>query len=241
MPATVLVYGDSNAWGWIPDVERRPLERFPDGVPWPEAMAARLGGAARVRVDALPARTVDRDDTFAAETFPPLAPEAFNGRHHLPGALVRATPVDLVVLALGTNDMKARFARSAGAIAASVLALAAVAGTGGPASAYAPPDVLILAPPPLGPLAPWTRETFAGQEPLSRLVGPAVAAAAVGAGLRVAEAGAITGGTHGVDGVHYTEADHAALAEALATQVDAALAARRGPGMRGVAAPRDRA
>jgi lysophospholipase L1-like esterase len=226
MTPTVLVFGDSNAWGWVPAGDRGPLVRYPAGVPWPEAMAARLETPPRLCVDAVPARTTDMDDTVSAGIFPPLCPADFNGRAHLPAALVRAMPVDLVILALGTNDMKARFGRPPEAVAKAVLGLAALAGAGGPASVYPPPAVLVLAPPPLGALVPWTGDSFGGREALSRDTGPAVAEAARAAGLAVVEAGAVTGGTHGVDGVHYTKADHAALAEALAPRVSTLLAAR---------------
>jgi len=223
MTRTVLVFGDSNAWGWVPGESRGPLDRYPDGVSWPEVMAVRLGAAVRVRVDAVPARTTDLDDPVAAGNFPPLSPHDFNGRTHLPAALVKAAPVDIVILALGTNDMKTRFARSPEAIAEAVLALSVLAATGGPASVYPPPSVLILAPPPLGSLAPWTQETFGGRETVSQAVGPAVADACAAAGVPAEQAGVIVGQTHGVDGVHYTRDDHTALAEAMAARVSTML------------------
>jgi len=223
MTRTVLVFGDSNAWGWVPSENRGPLERYPDSISWPEAMAVQLGAAVRVRVDAVPARTTDLDDPVAAGHFPPLKPHDFNGRTHLPAALVKAAPVHMVILALGTNDMKTRFVRSPEAIAEAVQAVSAIAAAGGSASVYPPPSVLILAPPRLGSLVPWTQETFGGREAVSQAVGPAVADASAAAGFPVEQAGVIVGEAHGVDGVHYSRADHATLAEAMAVRVSAML------------------
>lgn len=230
MTARVLVLGDSNAWGWVPATERRPLHRFPAGVPWPEALAARLGPGVQVRVDAVPARTTDLDDPVAAEIFTPLRPEDFNGRAHLPSALVKAMPVDLVILALGTNDLKARFDRPPEAIAASVMALAGLITGGAPASVYPPPRVCVVVPAPLGPLAPWTEDSFGGRHEASRQLGPVLARAAQSAGLPAVQVGDALGGpAHGADGVHFTDSDHAALATAIATAVGPTVAARTEP------------
>ncbi|KAA5607464.1 hydrolase [Roseospira marina] len=227
MRKRILVFGDSNAWGFVPAVERRPLERYPEGVPWVDALSARLGNGVAVQVDAVPARTTDQDDAVSAEIFTPLRAHDFNGLTHLPAALVKATPADLVILALGTNDLKARFDRSAEAIARSVIGLADMVRTGGAASAYPSPAVLILAPAPIGSLAPWTAESFSGREGVGQALGPAVAAAAEVAGVPVVEAGVVIGRTHGCDGIHFTEADHAALAQALGVRVEALLRGTR--------------
>ncbi|SDE20462.1 GDSL-type esterase/lipase family protein [Rhodospira trueperi] len=226
MPRRILVLGDSNAWGWVPAVERRPLHRFADGIPWPEAMAARLGPDVRVRVDAVPARTTDLDDPVAAEIFTPLRPDDFNARAHLPSALVRAMPVDLVIVALGTNDLKARFGRTPETIAGGVLALADDIVGGRPDSAYAPPRVLILGPAPLGPLAPWTEDSFGGRHDAARALGPVLERMAAAAGRPIVLAGDVMGGSaHGEDGVHFTESDHAAMADALVDRVTRLLTA----------------
>jgi lysophospholipase L1-like esterase len=229
MPRRILVLGDSNAWGWVPAVERRPLHRFADGIPWPEAMAARLGDGVRVRVDAVPARTTDLDDPVAAEIFTPLCPDDFNARAHLHAALVRAMPTDLVIVALGTNDLKARFGRAPETIAGSVLALAEDIAAGRPDSAYPPPRVLILGPAPLGPLAPWTEDSFGGQHDAARALGPVLERMAADAGRPLVLAGDVLGGpAHGEDGVHFTEPDHAAMADVLADRIAGILAAPSG-------------
>jgi lysophospholipase L1-like esterase len=229
MPRRILVLGDSNAWGWVPAVERRPLHRFADGIPWPEAMAARLGPDVRVRVDAVPARTTDLDDPVAAETFPPLRPDDFNARAHLPSALVRAMPVDLVILALGTNDLKARFGRAPETIAGSVLALADDITGRRPDSAYPPPRVMILGPAPLGPLAPWTEDSFGGRHDASLALGPILERMAAEASRPLVLAGDVLGGpAHGEDGVHFTESDHETMADALADRAARILVASSG-------------
>src|SRR5262249_47994673 len=61
-------------------------------------------------------------------------------------------PLDLVIIMLGTNDLKTRFNRSPQQIATAVVGLARLVGQckGGVNTVYPAPKVLLVAPPPLG-------------------------------------------------------------------------------------------
>lgn len=101
---TILCYGDSNTWGAPPGDNGRHdwLVR------WPGILQQRLGTAYRVIEEGLCGRTTCFDD--------PLEPNR-SGRVYLPVALESHAPVELLIIMLGTNDVKARFNHSAYTIA----------------------------------------------------------------------------------------------------------------------------
>lgn len=91
---TILCYGDSLTFGHdAQDQDRHPYEAR-----WPSVLEARLGGAARVICEGLGGRTTSYDDWTAGADR--------NGARILPTLLSTHSPLDLVILMLGTNDMK---------------------------------------------------------------------------------------------------------------------------------------
>lgn len=99
MPDTrsILCFGDSLTWGWIPVEESSPTLRYPYHQRWTGAMAGELGDGYHIVEEGLSARTTSCDD--------PNDPR-LNGSTYLPTALASHLPLDLVILMLGTNDTK---------------------------------------------------------------------------------------------------------------------------------------
>ena len=91
---SILAFGDSLTWGFVAGTwERHPFE-----VRWPNALAAGLNGQARVIEEGMNGRTtVFPDPTDGAER---------NGAVALPIMLTTHQPLDLVIIMLGTNDIK---------------------------------------------------------------------------------------------------------------------------------------
>ena len=91
---SILAFGDSLTWGFVAGTwERHPFE-----VRWPNALAAGLNGQARVIEEGMNGRTtVFPDPTDGAER---------NGAVALPMLLTTHQPLDLVIIMLGTNDIK---------------------------------------------------------------------------------------------------------------------------------------
>jgi len=221
-PRHVLVFGDSNSWGWEPVKEGFPVRRYPLAQTWPQQLAKALGPQVVLHTDALSGRTVDLD--FPADThIGTLVDVDFNGRRALPAAVARELPLDLVIIMLGTNDLQHDFGRSPEAIAESAMQLAKLAreSGGGVFTRYAkPPQVLVVAPPPLGDTSATPIRQYYDDDAIarSRRLGEAFLAAGKAAGVPVFDAGSVTA-TGGIDGIHLTPANHRALARGVLPEV----------------------
>ena len=135
---TILCYGDSNTWGAVPVPERPDVDpRWPSNERWTGVLAGLLGNRARIIEDGLRGRTTSLDD--------PDEPVCVNGLDQLPVSLRTYEPIDMIVLMLGTNDLKAKFKRSPSEIAAGLDGLMqtirAALGTAVPVFLVSPPVV----------------------------------------------------------------------------------------------------
>lgn len=108
---TILCYGDSNTWGYDPVASAGspyPVRHAP-AVRWTGVLARELGEGYRVIEEGMNGRTTVLDDPIIQHR---------NGRAYLPACLESHKPIDLVVLMLGTNDLKVMYNLPAGEIAA---------------------------------------------------------------------------------------------------------------------------
>jgi lysophospholipase L1-like esterase len=209
---TILCYGDSNTWGFIPEsiTEAYP-RRHPRDVRWPGVMQRELGAEYHVIEEAQNGRTTVHDDMINLHR---------NGRGYLPACLESHKPIDLVILMLGTNDLKATFNLSPPEIAAGAAQLAKMilASDAGPRAKA--PKVLLVAPPRMGhmPHLPDVYEKLTGaQEKSGRF--PAcyeAVAQALGCAYLNCQEFASPSPT---DGIHLEAADHAKLGKAMAEAV----------------------
>jgi len=222
-PKRILVFGDSNSWGWIPQATGVPSERYPPEQQWPRVMQGLLGNEYEVVVDALSGRTTDTPDPGA-----PMTGAALNGSAYLPAAVAAQFPLDLVVIMVGTNDTKAVFKRSPFRIALGAGKLVDIVRSsgamfGGGWYSYPAPKVLLVAPPPLGKQTV-LGEVFEGDVGVERSKGLAEAyrKIAEAAGVSFFDAGSVIQ-TDGSDGVHFSGETQRKLGEAVTEQVRAIL------------------
>ena len=209
MTRTLVAYGDSNTHGTIPMATLEDAGRHPPDVRWPGVLAAALGPDWRVIEEGHPGRTTVHPD--------PIAGVHRNGLAVLPAILESHRPIDLVVLMLGTNDLKLRFMVPAVEIAVSVEKLALCVKQSGCGPALGAPELLIVAPPPVeeaGCLA----EVFEGAAAKSRRLAGLYAETARRQGAGFLDAGEAAR-VSPVDGVHLDAAAHAALGRAVAGAV----------------------
>jgi lysophospholipase L1-like esterase len=193
----VLCYGDSNTYGWIPVTGGR----FPRDVRWPGVAAAQLGDRWHVIEEGLGGRTTIFDD--------PILPGR-NGKTYFEPCLMSHEPVDVVVIALGTNDLKVRFAASAADIARGVAILAETA-------LEHDAKVLVLGQPALGPLEDRADETAGAHEKAER-VRPYLREWAAELGFDLLELHDLVSMT-AEDGFHLDTDGHRAVGEAVARRI----------------------
>jgi lysophospholipase L1-like esterase len=211
LASTVLVYGDSNSYGTKPMPTLLEKERFGPDVRWPCVMAAELGRRWRLVEEGLPGRTTVHPD--------PIEGVHKNGLAVLPAVLESHSPIDLVILMLGTNDLKARFQVPPVEIAAGVEQLVRLIRQNIVGPQKAAPSLLLVSPPNVieaGCLA----EIFAGAEPKSRRLAGFYAEVARRWGAAFLDAGEVIGPSP-VDGVHFEAGDHVRLGRRVAEAVKA--------------------
>lgn len=203
---TVLCYGDSNTWGADPGGEAR----YPKDVRWSGVLQYALGNDYDVIAEGLPGRTTVFEDPIE---------EQRNGKSYLLPCLYSHMPIDLVIILLGTNDMKQRFSVSAmdSALGAGVLVQMIQKSTAGPDGKA--PKVLLLAPPPIIAIDhPLFADMFAGADVLSRRFGECYRAIATMYQCGFFDTASVLSSSTR-DGIHLEKEAHHALGTALAEQV----------------------
>lgn len=134
---TVLCYGDSLTWGY--DAEGPGRHDYDDR--WPTVLQSALGDSVRVIAEGLNGRTTAFDDHLGSADR--------NGARLLPTVLTTHSPIDLVILFLGANDMKPWVAGKAIASKQGMNRLTEIVRGHAYPFAAEGPDILIVAPPPL--------------------------------------------------------------------------------------------
>ena len=215
-----MVFGDSLAWGWIPQANGFPTTRFPWQVRWPGVLQSELGPGYEVVEESLSGRTTDLNPPRESVG---MSGAGYNGAAYLPAAIGSQMPLALVIIALGTNDLREENHRTPLEVGLSAVRLGALVQTsaGITGTEYPAPLVLLLAPPALpadvatGPFGP----VFGPEASAKSLaLGPLYRRLADAAGLPFLDAATVVQ-VEGVDRVHLTAAGHAALGRAVATAV----------------------
>lgn len=202
MTRTVLCFGDSNTHGSPPVPSLGASGRYGRSTRWPALMAGHLGAAWHVIEEGHPGRTTVHDD--------PIEGAHRNGLTVLPSMLESHKPIDVIILMLGTNDLKGRFSVNPTDIALSLERLIGVIRNFACGPDGKNPAILLVAPPPIleaGCLA----EMFEGGQAKSQALAKAIAAAAARANVSFLDAG-LHIAVSPIDGIHYDEAAHTTLA-----------------------------
>lgn len=207
---SVLCYGDSNTYGQTdadtPDSRFGPAER------WPGVLREQLGADWLVIEEGLSGRTTVHDD--------PIEGAERNGRSYLRPCLLSHKPLDLIVVMLGTNDLKRRFNSSAPEIGMGVRSLiwdirALLPGRDGRM-----PEVLLVSPPPIqAALGDWA-EVFDGGYEKSLALAEIYERVAEVEEVHFFDAGRVVD-TVGGDGFHLSRAAHRTLGQAMAQEIEA--------------------
>lgn len=205
----ILCYGDSNTWGQKPDKSGR----YASNVRWPGALQELLGNNYYVIEEGLGSRTTDLE--YAKKP-------GRNGKTYLQPCLESHSPVDIVVIMLGTNDLKIEFDRSAKEIANALAGLAEMTKTIAKNPAGQSPHVILVSPITVNDEAPHFAELYTGyydnQAAInSKELGTIIKEAAEAHGCHFIDAASVAHA--GEDGLHFAKSSHPELGKAIAQEI----------------------
>jgi len=204
---TILCYGDSLTWGF--DAQSLGRHAYEDR--WPTVLQAELGDSARVIAEGLNGRTTAYDDH--------LADADRNGVRVLPTLLATHSPLDLVVILLGTNDMKPFICGDAYGSKQGMERLIDLVRSHVYGFFYKAPEVLIVSPPPVCATDNAEFATmFAGAIEQSKRLAGLYARSAEEYACSFFDAGTVAETTP-LDGIHLDAANTRAVGKALAPVV----------------------
>lgn len=209
---TILCYGDSNTWGAKPMRALDDVKRYARHERWTGVLKRELGDGYEVISEGLNGRTTVWEDPIE---------ENRNGKTYLLPCLDSHQPLDLVILMLGTNDLKSRhsvlpsdIALSAGLLVGKIQRY--------PYQVLGAPQVrvLLIAPPPLHSAMPsFVEEMFTGGYEKSLKFATEFASVAKMYGCDYLNAGEFISSSP-VDGIHFEESAHETLGRVVAAKVE---------------------
>ena len=130
----ILCYGDSNTWGYTPGTG----ERFPWNRRWPGILQHSLGKTFYIIEAGLNGRTTAFDDPCKA---------GCNGLTSLCSVLESCPLLNMIILMLGTNDLKYHLNVSASETARGIERLVEIIEATSARATRDPPKILIVSPP----------------------------------------------------------------------------------------------
>lgn len=202
----ILCFGDSNTFA------SHPLGgRYPYDVRWTGRLQALLGEGYRVIEEGLGGRTTVFEDQISLGR---------NGRTALPMAIGTHNPLDLIILMLGTNDLKEQYHVTMWDLARAMEQLMHIIDCYEYAPHYKKPQVLLVSPVAVGddiessPFGCFTREAVGKSHQFAETYAPV----AQKYGAHFFDAASVARPS-AEDQLHMDADSHRALAEALAGQV----------------------
>ncbi len=212
---TILCYGDSLTWGLNPQTGTRYEYQHR----WTSILQNELGNSVRIIEEALPGRTFFSESIFLQNR---------SGASMLAPLLESHAPIDLVILLLGTNDVSPSYKLTASEIALGCLNLIWTIQKSHAASEQIhphtgkTPEVLLIAPPPLGEVLGVTAFHLKGGEETSRALAEAYKAIAETTGAYFLDAAQYIQASK-IDGVHWEVDANKTIAKEINKAVSAIL------------------
>lgn len=210
MTRTILCFGDSNTHGTVALEALGAFRRFARSERWPGILAETLGTEWHVIEEGHPGRTTVHND--------PIEGPHRNGLTVLPSLLESHRPIDLVVLMLGTNDLKPRFSVTPTDVSLSIERLITMIQSSGSGPDGTAPQVLLVAPVPISEVGVLAG-IFEGGAKKSRELSMLFQLTANNTGCTFLDAGSVAE-TDPIDGIHLTQDAHRAIAEAVRQKIE---------------------
>lgn len=207
MKKTVLCFGDSFTWGSNPDGSGRHAYE----VRWPSVLESALGQDVHIIAEGLRGRTTVYDDYTTVDDR--------NGARVLPMLLSTHSPLDLIIIMLGTNDLKSFVAGSAFAARQGMERLITLILHYPYSFGMTAPDILLVSPPHLTETAnDIYAATFSGNIAQSKQLAVFYSDLADQYGCNFFDAASVAKAS-ALDGVHLDEDNLKGLGRALASPV----------------------
>ena len=209
---SILAFGDSLTWGFVAGTWER--HAFEDR--WPNVLATGLGGRVRAIEEGMNGRTtVFPDPTDGAER---------NGAVALPMLLTTHQPLDLLIIMLGTNDIKYANRCRAFDAAMGMARLIEITLRFPWIKTASAPQILIMSPPALCQTSdPWFNDLWGHAIEESKLFAQHYARVAEDMGVHCFDAGSVAT-SDPTDGGHLDAANTKAIGTALVPVVKSILA-----------------
>lgn len=208
---TVLIYGDSNTWGYVPGGNG---SRFAFDERWPGVLRKELGEGYHIIDEGLCGRTTTSDDLAEGE--------GRNGAKLIKPLILSHSPLDYVIIMLGTNDLKNRFGKSSMDIALGVATIVKMIRSMSN-EFYAQcldnksPEILVIAPPPILEVGPF-KDFFIGGSKKSESFAEAFKVIGEQNNFNVFDTSSLIQSSD-IDGIHLSKASHEKLGMAVADYI----------------------
>jgi lysophospholipase L1-like esterase len=205
----ILVYGDSISWGMVPGTR----ERYAFDQRWPGVLESALHSAGlreiRIVENCLPGRKTIWDDPFRPGR---------NGASGLGEVIEMCSPLELVIIQLGTNDFQAPFGIKAWAAASGVGKLVETVRQAPVEPGMPRPRILVVAPPEIIQPKGGNEKKFEGAVERSKGFAAALAEMAATKSVHFFDLNPITGRSE-IDGIHLGADQHDVVGKAAASVV----------------------
>lgn len=201
----ILCYGDSNTWGYIPGTAKRYLIDSR----WPGILQKLLGDSYEIIEEGVNSRTTVFDDPKHIGK---------NGKTYLVPCLETHNPIDIVILYLGTNDLKERFNRSPEQIKEGIEELIKLINEYAWDNDKKPPKIILVSPTIIDETVAGVEEKYKGAQVKSERFARLYADLAKEYGLEFIDAAAIVSPSK-KDGYHLEADSHKKLAETFQRKI----------------------
>lgn len=202
----ILCYGDSNTWGRDP---KEKGSRYPATVRWTGLLQKKLGDKYEIVEEGLSGRTtvLDQDER-----------EGKNGKTYLKPCLETHNPLDIVILFLGTNDLKEQFHQSPQDIVSNIEVLVHMIKEFAWSKERKSPRIILVSPPFVDESVPGTQKDYKGAEEKSKQLGSLYQKVAEQNGCEVIDSAKIVAPSKS-DGYHLDPEAHAKISDVLESKI----------------------
>ncbi len=204
MRKNILCFGDSNTYGDSPERNGR----YPYEERWTGILQESLGNQYRILEEGLNGRTSVWEDPVEGDKC---------GIRHLPAILASHTPLDLLIIMLGTNDIKRRFSASAADIGMGMERLIGVARSIPNYTSKEPFQILLVSPPEIREWTLWG-DIFQNQNETSKKLAAEYKAVAERCGVWFMDIAQYAQPSK-LDGLHFDRENHKKVAAAMEAKI----------------------